>query len=356
MNFSVRSLADLWAGVVITGHLVGAREGTCCFQGALGALEVPTALGASGALGVSGATRASGTSGDGTSSGGMLGGKASDSGGDAASVVDRHRVGTLESDGGRTRRETRAVEESMQDARRCARTLGERRGEPDFFGEIIRVGVCSTRWAVSSHASLFSFIWAVATLAYLFTMASPEPKGHFAAYRNALKAISTRTGTPLTSLVLSFGVLHEITAILPLIGVFYASRSLGIGERVVSAIVDEEPSSISDPESATGMAKRTLRTWVHEGDKWAAKVGRYYGIFGYEKKARGTSSEEAIEEAIDVPGHIADDVANAIVAYGVTKALLPVRIGASLYLSPMFSRQIIEPFRKLVIRPFRRDS
>ncbi|KAN0081302.1 hypothetical protein V8E55_008926 [Tylopilus felleus] len=38
------------------------------------------------------------------------------------------------------------------------------------------------------------------------------------------------------------------------------------------------------------------------------------------------------------------------------QALLPVRIGLSLYLSPAFSRGIIEPVRRRIIRPFKKAT
>lgn len=193
----------------------------------------------------------------------------------------------------------------------------------------------------------------------------------FARYRQALAAISTRTGTPLPSLILSFGIVHEITAIVPVVGIFYGAKSLGIGERVVSAVIDENQQHTGGDENYS-WAQQKMRTWVEEGDRWAIRIGRRYGIFGYEKRAPGVVDN--VEEMAQATKHIAGDVANAVFAYGATKvkqsllvqngdftervylvqALLPVRIGISLYLSPMFSRRIIEPIRKTIMQTFRR--
>ncbi|KIK09245.1 hypothetical protein K443DRAFT_671734 [Laccaria amethystina LaAM-08-1] len=181
-------------------------------------------------------------------------------------------------------------------------------------------------------------------------MSSPKPEGRFSAYKIALKSVSARTGTPLPSLLVSFGVLHELTAILPLVGVFYGARALGIGERVINAVVMEDSSSQHSQDGAVAWGRNVLKTWVDEGDRWATKVGTRYGLFGYEKGG----DLNGVSAAISVPGHIGGDVANAIVAYGVTKAILPLRVGISIYLSPMFSRQVIEPLRKTLQRPFRR--
>ncbi|KAJ6589866.1 hypothetical protein DFH09DRAFT_1140295 [Mycena vulgaris] len=153
-------------------------------------------------------------------------------------------------------------------------------------------------------------------------------------YRDALAAVAARTGAPLSSLVLSFGILHEVTAVVPLVGVFYGARALGVGERVVAAL----------PEDSDNWVAQKCNTWVDDGEQWAARVGRRYGVFGFEKGDREGQP----------PVRIAGDVANAVVAYAATKALLPVRIGAALYLSPAFSRAVIDPTRRGLVRAFRR--
>lgn len=137
-----------------------------------------------------------------------------------------------------------------------------------------------------------------------------SPPSYFNSYKAALDALSARTRTPLPSLVLAFGALHELTAIVPLVTVFYGSRALGIGERVVSTIVDN-----SDTED--NRVRKLVRNWVEEGDVWAARIGRRYGVFGYERVAPGVA--EAPNETSQLTNHLAGDVANAIVAYGVTK-------------------------------------
>lgn len=172
-------------------------------------------------------------------------------------------------------------------------------------------------------------------------------------YKAALSAISARTGAPLSSLLVSFAVLHEITAIASFAGVFYAARAFGVGERVVDAVAaDDEPA---------GWAQLQVKTWVQEGTVWAGRVGQRYGIFGLEKK-------DSKESPTYLPEHLAGDVANAVFAYGVTKvrslsvpcrrsqgqqALFPVRIGLSLYLSPVSSRMVVDPLRRILTRSFK---
>lgn len=120
--------------------------------------------------------------------------------------------------------------------------------------------------------------------------------------KNALNAISLRTGVPLPSLILSFGILHEVTAVVPLVGFFYIGRGLNIGESVVSAVVESE----SDAENMSWIRSKCVK-WVKEGEGWAERVGTRYGLFGFEKNESTQSS------------HLAGDIANAVFAYGATK-------------------------------------
>ncbi|CAE6360997.1 unnamed protein product [Rhizoctonia solani] len=136
-------------------------------------------------------------------------------------------------------------------------------------------------------------------------------------YVQALRRLSARTGTPLPSLILSFGILHELTAIIPLIGVFFGARALGAGDKTVELLPTE---------------------WVQEGEEWAGRVGRRYGVFGFDKK--GKEKDSAVETKVAI-----GDVANVVLAYAVVKAILPLRIGLSLWLAPGFSRRVFDPIR-----------
>ncbi|KAG8744795.1 hypothetical protein FRC10_009443 [Ceratobasidium sp. 414] len=150
-------------------------------------------------------------------------------------------------------------------------------------------------------------------------------------YITALQRLSARTGTPLPSLVVSFAILHELTALVPLAGIFFGARAVGAGETVVAMV-----------GRADGWGVPTMRGWIDEGEAWAGRVGRRYGVFGIEK------GQER------VAGRLAGDVANAVLAYGVVKAMLPVRIGLSIWLSPAFSRGVVEPVRAGAVRLYRK--
>ena len=154
----------------------------------------------------------------------------------------------------------------------------------------------------------------------------PAPQPKFGPYKQALAALSQRTRTPLPSLILSFGILHELTAIVPIAGFFFAARGLGIGESVVSALAPrpetEGEAGLTGKFRESWVGKR-FREWMVEGEARAEGAGRRYGWFGYEKgsKPPALSPEEQAErhaEAV-LTGMIAGDVANAVVAYALTK-------------------------------------
>lgn len=131
-------------------------------------------------------------------------------------------------------------------------------------------------------------------------------------YILALQRLSARTGAPLPSLILSFAILHEITSVVPLAGVFFGARAVGAGDALVTALY---PNGQTGEDQSGGWIVQTCRTWVAEGEAWAGRVGRRYGLFGYEKKDKSST-----REGEDVkPMRLAGDVANAVLAYGIVK-------------------------------------
>ncbi|WVW78892.1 hypothetical protein I302_100855 [Kwoniella bestiolae CBS 10118] len=189
-------------------------------------------------------------------------------------------------------------------------------------------------------------------------------------YAPSLHTLSQRTGVPLPSLVLSFMVLHELTAILPIFLIYWVFSTLGVGLGLVRWIMDVgegESTSTSTSTSSSDMngeviggegdvVKKWIRGWYEEGEGRVAKIGRRYGVFGYDKVDKSEKSEETqIEPVVElgVDGGAATKVADAIAAYVVVKALLPVRIAASLGLAPAFARYTLVPLQH-VIRRFRR--
>jgi hypothetical protein len=127
-------------------------------------------------------------------------------------------------------------------------------------------------------------------------------------YRSALQALAQRTGTPLPSLIISFAFLHELTAIVPFTSFYLIAHSSRLGISFVDAV--QKDTSTSDPLGLKSQCKK----WVEDGENWARKVGRRYGIWGI---AQDTASD-AMSNTTST-GEIAGEVANVILAYTVTK-------------------------------------
>lgn len=131
-------------------------------------------------------------------------------------------------------------------------------------------------------------------------------QSRFAPYKAALDALSTRTGTPIPSLALSFAVLHEATAILPVIGLFYTCRALGAGDAAVRYIHSHR---VSQTEGFDSSILSRANIYLEEGEARAARFGKRYGLWGLD------SEENEAETGLNLAG----DIANAAVAYGITK-------------------------------------
>lgn len=171
-----------------------------------------------------------------------------------------------------------------------------------------------------------------------------------------LVRLSARTGVPLPSLGISFLILHELTAIIPVVLLFWLFQSIGLGVGLLSWIkgaaeldspadgaraVDGgvEGGSGADPKQS-GHAKGwkgLLRGWYDEAENKVERVGRRYGILGYEKRNSSASSSSATDPLLTGSSDqvhavatasrtrsstAAESVANAISAYVVVKVRL----------------------------------
>ncbi|WVQ68829.1 uncharacterized protein L199_007038 [Kwoniella botswanensis] len=184
-------------------------------------------------------------------------------------------------------------------------------------------------------------------------------------YAPSLHNLSVKTGVPLPSMILSFMVLHEITAILPIFLIYWLFSTLGVGLGMVGWIMDvghQEGSTqahIQEGEEGEdeSVVRRWIRDWYVEGENRIGKIGKRYGIFGYEKGVKDSKEGEEYTDGVLVQSGAgsgaATKVADAIAAYVVVKALLPLRIAASLGLSPTFARYTLVPLQNIFKR-FRR--
>ncbi|BGP23113.1 hypothetical protein Rt10032_c23g6649 [Rhodotorula toruloides] len=157
------------------------------------------------------------------------------------------------------------------------------------------------------------------------------------------------------SLLVSFVILHELTALIPVVGLFALLKWLGVGGAIVAWVVDET----SEAQGERSDWRTTAKAWLVESEKKTERVGRRYGWFGWEKETReeredrrawenharagATEVQDVSPERLGVSG----DVANAAASYLLVKALLPLRILISLRLSPSLANVIVKNFRGL---------
>ncbi|KAH7098588.1 cytochrome P450 [Auriculariales sp. MPI-PUGE-AT-0066] len=151
----------------------------------------------------------------------------------------------------------------------------------------------------------------------------------FAAYTARLREISARTGAPTPYLMFapktqaphfcqisasrrtSFAILHEATAIVPFVGIFFAARYHGMGQKAISMLA-----SAAAEKSDDSWLVRKSSEWMIQGEQFAARLGRRYGLFGFEKGAP-RDAQPALETRASQ--QIAGDVANVVVAYVAVK-------------------------------------
>lgn len=182
------------------------------------------------------------------------------------------------------------------------------------------------------------------------------PSSRLAQSYPRLVQLSARTGVPLPSLGISFLILHELTAIVPVVLLFWLFQSIGLGVGLLSwikgaadvdeqtdvsytggAVVDNSAGGAEDlPAHAAGW-KGVLRGWYDEAELKVERVGRRYGILGYERPDSSSTAPSVDSSTTEVQSGApldvattqrarsstaAESVANAISAYVVVKVCL----------------------------------
>ncbi|KAK1761018.1 hypothetical protein QBC47DRAFT_368838 [Echria macrotheca] len=133
----------------------------------------------------------------------------------------------------------------------------------------------------------------------------------------SLQKYTHRLRTAPLSHILAFLVLHELTAIVPLVSLFALFHY----------------TTLSSP--ALGVVERYLSGYIAEG---AARFERYFkrrGWFGFSSSPSSSSQDEGGE--VGKKGEKYRVVVEVAVAYAITKALLPLRIVGSLWATPWFA-------------------
>lgn len=152
---------------------------------------------------------------------------------------------------------------------------------------------------------------------------SPQSSTLYSRLRGRLTALSTRTGTDPASLTASFLILHELTALAPLVILFYAFGALGVGAQVCewfiqAARVDGTVDDATPPASAW---RRKIGEWLQEGITRTERYAKRKGWWGYERDGNdgGSGDVKTGEQAQVTSTRMAGAMANAVAAYVVTK-------------------------------------
>lgn len=127
-------------------------------------------------------------------------------------------------------------------------------------------------------------------------------------YQEALRTLSRKTGTPFSSLITSFLILHEVTAVIPFATVFFVAKSYSLGPSLIkqSEILLHHGSAVNNP-----WMNEKLITWTNDGMVWVERIGRRYGIFGLDSNQDANAKPQPA---------MTGDITNALVAYICTKA------------------------------------
>ena len=85
---------------------------------------------------------------------------------------------------------------------------------------------------------------------------------------------------------------------MPVVGIFFAARTLNVGERVLKSFPDKFTNEVkyypSDGEGS--YVQRMEAHWWYEGRQMAERVGRRYGLFGFPKKGTQRAMDVAETE------------------------------------------------------------
>lgn len=134
----------------------------------------------------------------------------------------------------------------------------------------------------------------------------------------------------------AFVVLHELSAVVPLVAVFGIVHWTGTGDALLDAVRGLLPPPYNPPDpnpdpscsSSEGQPPGLLASALENA---AAKVSKVAARYGYDSPSNHPDNEDqaSLNSAV---------LASGLVAYLSVKLLLPVRISLSLYLTPSFAR------------------
>lgn len=153
-----------------------------------------------------------------------------------------------------------------------------------------------------------------------------------------IKLRQTYPNAEPTSLVASFLILHELTAVIPLFVGFWSFKALGLGTGLVAWAVDKsEEGDEENQEKVSGgigeWSRKKVGSWIRQGEEQSERIGRRYGVLGFEKESVEEREMRKEREALDrvsssgndivmprLNGYnIGGDVANLVASYIAVK-------------------------------------
>ncbi|PWY98255.1 seryl-tRNA synthetase [Testicularia cyperi] len=173
-----------------------------------------------------------------------------------------------------------------------------------------------------------------------------KPRTRLQKAMQQVQSIAQRNGTDPATMVASFLILHELTALVPLALLFYVFGALGVGVTISQWLLGSGDGQAADADS--GLASR-FRAWARNKEERFERYCRRKGYLGFEKQDAETIAREG---KLGQSNHLAGAFANMVAAYIVVKALLPVRIGMSMALAGRFSRAVLEPAKRATRKIF----
>ncbi|KAF8425505.1 hypothetical protein EV426DRAFT_701469 [Tirmania nivea] len=148
------------------------------------------------------------------------------------------------------------------------------------------------------------------------TAAPPPRRSRFTRLPARVQRLAAPLRAAPVSHITAFVVLHELTAVLPLCGLWWGLHQLG----VAAAPAGEE----GEGEGEAGVAATTWRGWVARGE---ARARSYLEKKGW---LAGRAPQDAARLVLEVA-----------TAWAIVKALLPLRVAACLWLTPWFARRVV---------------
>lgn len=130
-----------------------------------------------------------------------------------------------------------------------------------------------------------------------------------------LAQVAKRSDVPIPSLAISFALLHELTALVPLVILFFVFQTVGAG----GAIVQWAGGVSEDSEEGIYSWRGKIGSWLEEGERRVEKVGRRYGLLGFEKGSKIGQGEEDLVHQQRNGVLAAGSITNAVAAYLVVK-------------------------------------